>query len=62
MKPETDQRLSDHISIGVLTRVFPPEVVDRIVTESGRTEKRLYERGLCVKALPSSLELWCCVR
>ena len=40
VKPETDQRLSDHISIGVLTRVFPPEVVDRIVTESGRTEKR----------------------
>ena len=40
MKPETDQRLSDHISIGVLTRVFSPELVDRIVTESGRTEKR----------------------
>ena len=40
MKPETDQRLSDHISIGVLTRVFSPELVDRIVVESGRTEKR----------------------
>jgi len=40
VKPETDQRLSDHISIGVLTRVFSPELVDRIVTESGRTEKR----------------------
>ena len=40
VKPETDQRLSDHISIGVLTRVFPPELVDRIVTESGRTEQR----------------------
>src|SRR5438128_12633956 len=24
VKPETDQRLSDHISLGVLTRVFPP--------------------------------------
>jgi hypothetical protein len=32
--------LSDHISIGVLTRVFPPEVIDRIVAESGRTEQR----------------------
>lgn len=40
VKPETDQRLSDHISIGVLTRVFSPDLVDRIVTESGRTEKR----------------------
>src|SRR6266511_3854235 len=28
VKPQTDQRLSDHISIGVLTRVFPPELVD----------------------------------
>lgn len=40
VKPETDQRLSDHISIGVLTRVFPPELVDRVVAESGRTEQR----------------------
>jgi Insertion element 4 transposase N-terminal/Transposase DDE domain len=32
--------LSDHISIGVLTRVFPPEVVDRVVAEAGRTERR----------------------
>jgi hypothetical protein len=39
-KPETDQRLSDHISIGVLTRVFPPEVVDAVVAEAGRTEQR----------------------
>jgi hypothetical protein len=40
VKPETDQRLSDHISIGVLTRVFSPELVDRVVVESGRVEKR----------------------
>ena len=40
VKPETDQRLSDHISIGVLTRVFPPDLVDRIVKEAGRTEQR----------------------
>ncbi len=40
VKPETDQRLSDHISIGVLTRVFPPDLVDRVVKESGRTEQR----------------------
>ena len=41
VKPETDQRLSDHISIGVLTRVFPPEVVDAVIAETGRTEQRL---------------------
>jgi hypothetical protein len=40
VKPETDQRLSDHISIGVLTRVFPPELVDRVVLEAGRLEQR----------------------
>ncbi|MCA1698945.1 MAG: IS4 family transposase [Actinobacteria bacterium] len=40
VKPETDQRLSDHISIGVLTRVFPPGVVDRVVAECGRGEQR----------------------
>ncbi len=40
VKPETDQRLSDHISIGVLTRVFPPDLVDRVVKETGRGERR----------------------
>lgn len=32
--------MSDHISIGVLTRVFPPELVDRVVAEAGRGEQR----------------------
>ena len=40
VKPQTDQRLSDHISLGVLTRVFPPELVDRVVAEAGRTQQR----------------------
>jgi hypothetical protein len=40
VKPETDQRLSDHISIGVLTRVFPPELVDGVVVEARRVEQR----------------------
>jgi len=40
VKPQSDQRLSDHISVGVLTRVFPPELVDRVVAEAGRTEVR----------------------
>jgi hypothetical protein len=40
VKPQSDQRLSDHISIGVLTRVFPPELVDQVVAEAGRSERR----------------------
>ena len=39
-KPESDARLSDHISIGVLTRSFPPVVVDAAVASSGRQERR----------------------
>jgi hypothetical protein len=39
-KPPSDRRLSDHISIGVLTRVFPPELVDGVVAEAGRRERR----------------------
>jgi hypothetical protein len=40
VKPTSDQRLSDHISIGVLTRVFPPDLVDAVVAEAGRVERR----------------------
>lgn len=40
VKPASDQRLSDHISIGILTRTFPPELVDRVVAECDRGEKR----------------------
>lgn len=40
VKPRSDQRLSDHISIGLLTRSYPPELVDRVLAERGRTEQR----------------------
>jgi hypothetical protein len=39
-KPETERRLSDLVSVGVLTRVFPPELVDEVIAEVGRTERR----------------------
>jgi hypothetical protein len=39
-KPESDRRLSDSVSVGVLTRVFPPDVVDEVITACGRTEQR----------------------
>ena len=39
-KPESDRRLSDLVSVGVLTRVFPPELVDEVIAGIGRTEQR----------------------
>ena len=39
-KPESDRRLSDLVSVGVLTKVFPPDVVDAVIAECGRTEQR----------------------
>lgn len=32
--------MSDLVSVGVLTRTFPPELVDEVVAECGRTEQR----------------------
>ena len=40
VRPESDRRLSDLVSVGVLTRVFPPDLVDEVVAEAGRTEQR----------------------
>ncbi len=39
-KPETDRRLSDLVSVGVLTRVFPPDLVDEVIEAAGRTQQR----------------------
>ncbi len=39
-KPVSGRRLSDLVSVGVLTRVFPPGVVDEVIAEAGRTEQR----------------------
>jgi hypothetical protein len=40
VKPRDDQRLSDHVALGVLTRTFPPGLVDEILVETGRVEQR----------------------
>jgi hypothetical protein len=40
VKPPTDERLSDRVAIGLLTRVFPPAVVDAAVAAAGRGEVR----------------------
>ena len=39
-KPVSDRRLSDLVSVGVLTRVFPPDLVDEVIAAAGRTEQR----------------------
>ncbi len=40
VKPQDDQRLSDHVALGVLTSTFPPWLVDEVVEATGRTEQR----------------------
>ena len=40
VKPVSDRRLSDLVSVGVLTRVFPPDLVDEVIAEAGRSERR----------------------
>lgn len=39
-KPESDRRLSDLVSVGVLTRVFPADLVDEVIEAAGRTQQR----------------------
>jgi len=39
-KPESDRRLSDLVSIGVLMRFFDPGVVDEVIAACGKTEQR----------------------
>lgn len=39
-KPDTDDRLSDYVSLGVLTRVFPPGAVDDAIDATHAREQR----------------------
>src|SRR6478735_6309529 len=40
VKPESDRRLSDLVSVGALTRELPPGLVDEVIAEAGRTQVR----------------------
>jgi hypothetical protein len=40
VKPVSDRRLSDLVSIGLLTRVFPADVIDEVIAAAGRTQVR----------------------
>jgi len=48
-KPASDRRLSDLVSVGVLTRTFPPALVDEVVARCQRTEQR--SRALPARAM-----------
>ncbi|MFN2617794.1 MAG: transposase domain-containing protein, partial [Thermoleophilaceae bacterium] len=39
-KPETERRLPDLVSVGLLMKVFPADLVDEVVAGCGRTEQR----------------------
>jgi hypothetical protein len=39
-KSVSERRLSDLVSVGVLTRTFPPAVVDEVIAAAGRKEQR----------------------
>lgn len=49
--PEGPERLTDHVSIGVLTRVFPADVVDAVIEHTGALEQR-------TRLLPSRLMVY----
>jgi Insertion element 4 transposase N-terminal/Transposase DDE domain len=51
VKPPVEPRLSDRIAIGVLTSIYPPELVDRVVAEAGRTQQRQ-------RLLPARVVVW----
>jgi Insertion element 4 transposase N-terminal/Transposase DDE domain len=40
VKSSAVERFSDRIALGVLTRAFPPELVDEVIAECGREEQR----------------------
>jgi Insertion element 4 transposase N-terminal/Transposase DDE domain len=40
LKPPAGERLPDRIAIGLLTVTFPPDLVDRVVAETGRVQQR----------------------
>lgn len=40
MKSPAGERLPDRIAIGLLTATFPPELVDRVIAETGRVQRR----------------------
>jgi Insertion element 4 transposase N-terminal/Transposase DDE domain len=51
VKPTSDQRITDHIALGVLTRIFPPALVDGVIQDTDSEEQRS-------RSLPSRLVVY----
>ena len=47
-------RITDHISLGVVTKTFPSETIDRILEETGRHSQRLCR-------LPARVMVYCAI-
>jgi Insertion element 4 transposase N-terminal len=67
LKPPVLARLSDRVAIGALTATFPPELVDQVLAQTGRTEqrRRLLPAGMVVYyllalALFADVATWRC--
>ena len=41
VKPSDEDRLSDHVALGVLTRLVPRDLVDEVLAATGRQERRV---------------------
>src|SRR3954463_8943530 len=64
-------RLSDHISLGVIARAFPPDQVRRVLSETGRASERerdlpaqvmgYYALSLALYTGASTREVWRCL-
>jgi hypothetical protein len=40
IKPTVEPRLSDRVAIGALTQTHPPGLVDQVLAQTGRRERR----------------------
>jgi hypothetical protein len=40
VKPPVERRLSDRVAIGALTQTYPPALVDQVLAQTGRRERR----------------------
>lgn len=40
VKPQNDESLTDHIALGVLTRTYPPSLIDAVIRDTGCKQQR----------------------
>jgi hypothetical protein len=55
VKPVSDRRLSDLVSVGLLTKVFPPDLVDEVISSAERRNRSLPARVMAYFAIGMAL-------